>query len=44
MSTDVWLEEIFKLIEENKPKNRKELLLKWSIIAAELGYEIEFDD
>jgi hypothetical protein len=44
MPTDIWLQEIFKLIEESKPENRKELLLKWAKIARELGYEIEFDD
>lgn len=44
MPTGIWLQEIFKLIEENKPQNRKELLLKWAAIARELGYEVQFDD
>lgn len=44
MPTGIWLQEIFKLIEENKPQNRKELLLKCAAIARELGYEVQFDD
>ena len=44
LGTGECLKEIFKLIEENKPKNRYELLFKWSEVAADLGYEVSFDE
>lgn len=44
MGTGEWLQEIFKLIEENKPENRYELLFKWSEVATDLGYEVSFDE
>lgn len=44
MGTGEWLEEIFKLIEENKPENREVLLIKWADVAAKLGYEVSFDE
>ena len=42
MKTEEWLEEIFKLITEAEPDNMKGLLLKWALVAAELGFEVEF--
>ena len=42
MKTEEWLEEIFKLITETEPDNMEELLFKWTLVAAELGYEVEF--
>lgn len=42
MKTEEWLQEIFKLITENEPENMEELLFKWALVAAELGFEVEF--
>ena len=42
MKTEEWLEEIFKLITEAEPDNMEELLFKWALVSAELGYEVEF--
>lgn len=42
MKTEEWLEEIFKLITEVEPDNMKELLFKWALVSAELGFEVEF--
>lgn len=44
METDEWLQEVFKLIEENETENRELLLLKWAEISAKLGYEASFDE
>ena len=42
MKTEEWLEEIFKLITETEQDNMEELLFKWGLVAAELGFEVEF--
>lgn len=42
MKTEEWLEEVFKLITETKPENMEALLFKWALVAAELGFEVEF--
>ena len=42
MKTEEWLEEIFKLITEAEPDNMEELLFKWGLVTAELGFEVEF--
>lgn len=44
MGTEEWLQEIFKLITENKPENMELLLIKWGGIAGELGYEVSFEE
>ena len=42
MKTEEWLKEIIKLVTDAEPDNMEELLFKLALVAAELGYEVEF--
>ena len=44
MSTEEWLQKVFRIIMESDSEEKTELILKFADISAKLGYEISFDD
>lgn len=44
MSTEEWLQKVFRIIMESDSEEKTELMLKFADISAKLGYEISFDD
>ena len=44
MSTEEWLQKVFKIIMDSNSEEKTELMLKFARIAADLGYQFYFDD
>ena len=44
MSTEEWLQKVFKIIMESNSEEKTELMLKFARIAGDLGYKFCFDD
>lgn len=44
MSTEEWLQKVFRIIMESGSEEKTELMLKFAKIAADLGYKFCFDD
>lgn len=44
MSTEEWLQKVFRIIMESDSEEKTELMLKFARIAADLGYQLCFDD
>ena len=44
MSTEEWLQRVFEIITESDAEDKATLLLKFARIAADLEYELSFDE
>lgn len=44
MSTEEWLQKVFRIIMESDSEEKTELMLKFAKIAVDLGYKFCFDD
>ena len=44
MSTEEWLQKVFKIIMESDSEEKTELMLEFAKIAADLGYKFCFND